>query len=84
VQWAPGPLAGVFATATFEGQVGISSLSSCTAVGGEADGFSFGQGESCLLPHCFTYARIKGIPLSLVSSQALSLVCGSNRLLPFH
>ena len=46
VQWAPGQLAGVFATATFEGQVGISSLAACTAGGGEADGFSIGQGES--------------------------------------
>jgi hypothetical protein len=46
VQWAPGQLAGVFATATFEGQVGISSLAACTAGGGESDGFSIGQGES--------------------------------------
>ena len=45
VQWAPGQLAGVFATATFEGQIALSSLSACTAVGGEADGFSIGQGE---------------------------------------
>ncbi|PSC76171.1 transport SEC31-like protein B isoform B [Micractinium conductrix] len=43
VQWAPGQLAGVFATATFEGQIALSSLSACTAVGGEADGFSIGQ-----------------------------------------
>ena len=43
LQWAPGPLAGVFATATFEGQVGITSLSTCTAAG-EADGFAIGQG----------------------------------------
>ncbi|EFN56942.1 hypothetical protein CHLNCDRAFT_143487 [Chlorella variabilis] len=43
--WAPGPLAGVFATATFEGQVGITSLSTCTAAG-EADGFAIGQGAT--------------------------------------
>ena len=48
VQWAPGQLAGIFATATYEGQVSISSLAACSAAvgagGGDADGFSFGQG----------------------------------------
>lgn len=46
-QWAPGQLAGVFATATFEGQLGVSSLSACTAPGAEADGgFSIGGASS--------------------------------------
>ncbi|KAL4425258.1 hypothetical protein ABPG75_009274 [Micractinium tetrahymenae] len=43
VQWAPGQLAGVFATATFEGQIALSSLSACTNAAAEADGFSIGQ-----------------------------------------
>ncbi len=45
VQWAPGQLAGVFATATFEGQVSLCSLSGMGGAGGDADGFSIGQGE---------------------------------------
>lgn len=47
-QWAPGQLAGVFATATFEGQLGVSSLSACTAPGAEADGFAIGAGASAV------------------------------------
>ncbi|KAL4435628.1 hypothetical protein ABPG77_002591 [Micractinium sp. CCAP 211/92] len=43
VQWAPGQLAGVFATATFEGQIALSSLSACTNGASESDGFSIGQ-----------------------------------------
>ncbi|PRW34057.1 transport SEC31-like protein B isoform A [Chlorella sorokiniana] len=44
VQWAPGQLAGLFATATFEGHIGISSLGACTAAAGDvSDGFSIGQ-----------------------------------------
>ncbi len=42
-QWAPGELRGVFATATFEGQLAISSLAACTAPGADGGGFSYGD-----------------------------------------
>lgn len=43
-------LAGLFATATFEGHIGISSLGACTAAAGDAsDGFSLGQGAQLAL-----------------------------------
>lgn len=49
-------LAGLFATATFEGHIGISSLGACTAAAGDAaDGFSIGQGEQLL--SCFAIAQ---------------------------
>ena len=38
VQWAPGQLAGIFATATYEGQVSISSLAACSAAVGAGGG----------------------------------------------
>lgn len=62
VQWAPGQLAGVFATATYEGQIGVSSLSACTAVGaGDAsDGFSIGQGEWALRRRGWGWAGARG------------------------
>jgi len=42
-------LAGLFATATFEGHIGISSLGACTAAAGDAqDGFSISQGAQLL------------------------------------
>ena len=43
VQWAPGQLAGVFATGTYEGQLSLTSLAACTAAAAEGQDGGFVQ-----------------------------------------
>lgn len=63
-------LAGLFATATFEGHIGISSLGACTAAAGDAsDGFSIGQGAKFLL------AWLADVNLESIYRQDASCAC---------